>query len=219
MNQTIQLQDRRWRRVEWINRIPLALSAIVLADAAWPRLEASAAWDRAFAAAEIAIAGLLVVTLIVSWRRRHRTAAATIGWIDLVAGVMVLAEWADRLAHGHHWFSPILVTAVVTLAVGLANRPLSRRRERHRFLRLDDEGLRIRINRFRGFHLPWPDVASIERAGDLVRVHGRDGRLRRISLSRFDNGEEVAHALAEAATARGLAGPADDSGRRAGTER
>ncbi len=205
MAETILLQDRRWRRVEWLNRIPLALSAGVLAEAAWPRLAGTAARERAFATVELAAAALLVVTLVVSWRRRHRTAPATFGWIDLMAAAMLFAEWADRLAHGHKWFSPVLLTAVVTLAVGLANRPLGRIQERRRFLSLDDEGLRFRLNRFRSFRLAWSEVASIEKEGEVVRIHGHDGRVRRIPLGRLDNGEEVARALAEAAADRGVA--------------
>ncbi len=207
VTETIFLQDGRRRRVEWLNRIPLAVSAVLLADAALPRLEGVAAREKVLAGAELAAAGVLVLVLLVSWRRRHRAAPTTIGWIDLAAAAMLFAEWADRLAHGHKWFSPVFVTALATAAIGVANRPLTRHRERRRILRLDDEGIGFRLNRLRGFRLAWSEVASIERTDRLLRIRGRDGRERRIDLGRLDNADEVASALARAAAERGLATP------------
>lgn len=203
MAQTIFLQDARQRRVEWLNRIPLAVSAVVLADAALPRLDGSPVRERILAGAELAAAVLLVIILAVSWRRRRRTASA-FGWVDLAAAAMLFTEWADQLAHGHRWFTPVFVTAVVMLAIGLANRPLLRYQQRRRVLRLDDDGIRFRLNRLRGFRLAWPELASIERRGTTLRLHRRHGRDRRIDLGRLDNADEVARALARAAAERGV---------------
>jgi hypothetical protein len=203
MTETIFLQDRRLRQLEWLTRIPLALSAEVLAKAALPRLHGASALDRAFAGAELAAAALVVVVLVVAWRRRHGTPWA-FGWIDVAAAAMLLAEWGDRLAHGGKWLSPVLLTAVFTLAVGLADRPLARLRKRRRVLRLDEEGLHFRFTRLRRFDVPWPEVASMERDGRTFRIRRRHGRERRIDLGRLDNRDHVARALATAAAARGI---------------
>lgn len=93
VTETILLQDRRRRLANWLNRIPLALSAVVLAEAALPRLEAGAGREVAFAAAELVAAVLLVIVLVVAWRRRHRGSSG-FGWIDLTAAERGLAARA-----------------------------------------------------------------------------------------------------------------------------
>ena len=204
MAETLQLQDRRLRRAEWIQRIPLALSALVLAEAALPRLAGPARGDQLFAVAELATAVLLVVVLGVAWRQRHRPPAA-LGWVDLAAAAMLFAEWGDRLAHGGKRFSPVLLTALVALALGLGYRPFLRFQEGRRCVRIDEEGLRFRLSLLRRFVLSWPDLASVERSGAALVLHRRDGREHRIPLGRLDNGEEVARRVTAAAARVGVA--------------
>lgn len=199
--QTLYLEDRHLLWVEWINRGMLALSAIVLADSALKRLAVPEARERIFAAIELGVSALVVLVLLLAWRRRSK-APPPVGWVDLVAAAMLLSEWGDRLAHGGKWLSPVLLTALLTLAVGSS--PFVRLQKRRRFLRVGDEEIRYRLSWLRRFKVRWEEVDSLDTSGKQVRIRRRDGRELRIDLRRLDNRAAVTRLLAGAAASRGL---------------
>jgi hypothetical protein len=202
-SETIYLEDRRLRQVEWLNRGVLALSTLVLADSALSRLATPSLRERIFAGVELAACALLVAVLVIAWRRRKQ-APTRVGWVDVVAAAMLFSEWGDRLAHSGKWFSPVLLTALLTLAAGVGYSPFVRLQKRRRFLRVGDEGIRYRLSWLHRFKVRWEEVDSLDASGDQVRIRRRDGREHRIDLRRLDNRAAVTRLLAGAGASRGL---------------
>ena len=108
---------------------------------------------------------------------------------------------AEVLEHYHltgHIRRPAVLTAIVTLILGLAHGRLERISERRRAMRVEDEGIHIGGRFFQTFRARWEEVTSIDVGERHVSIKTHDGRERKLDLADLQGPEHVRGALAEA---------------------
>ena len=94
----------------------------------------------------------------------------------------------------------MLMTAVVTLALGLFHGRLARWGERRRALRISGEDLYFGGRPFRAFRARLRDLAAFELDPSRAVIRTRSGRVRRLDLADLDNADEVRRALEQLRT-------------------
>lgn len=204
----IFLDDKALKRMELVDRIQLMVAAGALVLSSLERFQQPGTKDLVLAALQ-AITSLTVIGFVVAWMaKRHVPSASRVGWLDLMAGVMLLVEWGDRVIHGGKLFSAVFCQAAVFITLGLLQARITERRQLRRSVRVDDDGLTVQRSRFRRFRVAWNDVASVVREPRAISITLRNGKDRRISLGRFENGDDVAQFILHHADARGVATPA-----------
>lgn len=204
--QVVFLDDVRLERHELFDRLQLAVAAMALVMASVERLRQPAAKDLLLAVLQLAVS-LLVIGSVLAWvRTRHAPSAAKIGWLDLLAGAMLLVEWADRYRGDGKVVTPVLCQAVVFLLLGAFQRRIANRRAHSRWVRIDDTGIRVRRSAIRRAALAWDEIAAVDREPEAIRITRWDGSVWRLPLRRYRNGDDAARLVVEAAASRGLAG-------------
>lgn len=155
------------------------------------------------AAVEIGTSAMLIATLARSLAatRRHRPGeprhAHRVDWIDIWAAGVLFAEAAERWHLTHHISRPTILTALVTLGLGLFHQRLATFRQRRRILRITSDGIFVSGKPFRGLSAAWRDMASITITGHVAEVRTRGGRVRRVDLNDLENADDVRAAFAE----------------------
>jgi len=201
----VYLDDTRLERYALFDRIQLAGAALALVLTSLERLRLPATKDLVLGTLQLATS-LAVIAFVVAWARsRHAPSTARVGWLDIVAGLMLLVEWADRCLQSGQVITPVLFQAAIFIVLGLLHARLAKRRKSRRHVRVDDEGIRIRRSAIRRRSIAWSEVASVSREPQAIRITRLDGTAWRIRLGRYKNGEEVARLVLNAAAARGLA--------------
>jgi hypothetical protein len=159
----------------------------------------------ALALFEIATSALLIGTVARELRAVTRPAGPSahaahhgIDWVHVFAAAVLLAEVMEHYHLTHHIRRPTLLTAFLTLGLGLFHARLQRLSERRRALRVDDEGLQIGGNFFRTFRARWEEIASIEVGDRYASIKTADGRERRLNLADLHGAGQVRAALADA---------------------
>jgi len=204
----IYLKDKRREMALWASKAQHAVAGFPLLFAGIHHLSDEA--ERPLALLEIAIAGLVLGTLVFELRAwRHHTKHGTehhpaVGWFDLAAAAMLMFE----AFHGAHtkpgYLRPPFFTAVVTLALGLSHGRLHHWQTRRRHLTVDETGLKFRISPVRRFSVQWNELSSMDFHGNRADFDYRSGRQRSLDLGRYRNAEEVRRALLEHAQANGV---------------
>jgi hypothetical protein len=147
---------------------------------------------------ECAAGAALAVVIAREARQRFRKGreegAHGRNWVSLFAGVVLLLDWYLGVRGGGKVISPSLVTAGIAFLQPRLD-ALARRR---RALRITGDGLDLRLGRFRRLHARWRDVLRVEASGAELRLVLNDGGVRRISLRRVSNREQVVGAALEA---------------------
>jgi hypothetical protein len=124
--------------------------------------------------------------------RRGRRLGRRVRWIDLLAAMLLALEGADLVANGRRPGYLYFVAALMTATVGLFGHRLRVRR----LLRMTDDDLSVRLNRFRGFTVRWDDVQSASMGPDMIVIRTRD-RVRRLRRSNIGNWCAVSSVLHE----------------------
>ncbi|HEX2189617.1 MAG TPA: hypothetical protein VHG51_11995 [Longimicrobiaceae bacterium] len=213
---TVLLDDRRAALAQRAETATQAGAALSLVSAALAGLPAPDPEGAALAAVELLAAALLVAAIVRELLRRPGAAEeAGIGWVSVFAAAALFAEAYHGVYTGGRLSRPTLAMAAVTLAVGLANPWIARRRAEMSFVRVDDRGMEYRASRLRGFRLAWAELASVECDASRITLRTTAGATRRVRLGRYRNGGEAAALLLERAALRGIPGapPAEDPGR------
>jgi hypothetical protein len=195
---------RHDERAQLVQKFQHAVPAVMLLGAGVQGLmhgeQGFAFW---LAVGELAVSGLLLRTLakeIAAARRpRHGSHAPHAGhhhgvdWFDIFAAGVLTAEALEHWHVHHHLPRPTLLTAAVTLALGLFHGRLAAHR---RVLRIDAAGIRIRGRSFfRRFSASWQDIERIDLEEGKARIVLHSGRERRLHLKDFPNAPEVRDAL------------------------
>ena len=109
------------------------------------------------------------------------------------------AEVLEHWVQTHHIRRPAVLTAILTLGLGVFHGRLTRFSEGRRVMRLDDQGIHI-AGRFvfQAFRAPWSDIASIEVEERHARIKTRDGRQKSLNLADLLDAGQVRAALEEA---------------------
>ena len=204
----VPLLSRRQQRGQAVQKLNHAIPAAgLIANGLQALRDGAHGFELALAAVEIGTSAILVAMIVRSVReaRRHGTVglhhAQGIDWIDIWAAAVLFAEAAERWHLKHHVPRPTLVTALLTLGMGLFHDRITGFGRRRRGLRLTDEGIYVGGRPFAGFTAKWPDVAAITVTERAAEIRTRTGRVRRIDLADLQNAEAVRSAL-EAARLR-----------------
>jgi hypothetical protein len=205
---TVPLKSKRRERALAVQKFQHAIPAVPLL---FTGLQALQAGEHGFALAlalfEIGTSVMLLGTVVREIRtlRRPRPHAAHahhgVDWVHFFAASVLVAEVLEHYHLTHHIRRPAVLTAIITLALGLSHGHLTRFGESRRVMRLDDEGLHIG-GKFvwQVFRARWADITSIVVADQVARITTRDGRERKLNLADLHGAAEVRAALAEAVT-------------------
>ncbi|MEO7218833.1 MAG: hypothetical protein ABI026_11620 [Gemmatimonadaceae bacterium] len=208
-NRIVHLEDSRMHRRERAELATQAMAAFTLLNAAFASQKAGETGIflivNVVAGAALAIA---VVRSIINMRRNRDAVSAPINIVGVFGGLATIAEGMDKLhkadfTFGHKHFA----LGTVTVLLGLVTTALAMmmgRVERHRVLAISDEGIRMRLNKFRRFKVLWKDVAELRLTAAEARVIDAEGKVRVVPLARLVNSGEVAEALSHAFSARGV---------------
>lgn len=205
---TILLEDRRAEvaaLVEWVTQ---GAAAVTLLHSGMNGFAAPGAGGLVLAGVEVATAVALLAAIFREVRlHRHPREEAEepgISWTGLLAAAVLFVECAHSVLTGGTLSLAKLAMGGVTLVQALLQPRIAARRQSRRFLRVSAAGIELGTSRVRRFSVPWSEVAAVRIDGGHVVVETRTGEERRIRLSRYHNGGEIAELLRESAAPRGL---------------
>jgi hypothetical protein len=150
---------------------------------------------------EIVTSGALLVTVaqVIRTVRRRGNAmpghSRGIDWGHMWAAAVLFAELAERWHLHHHVARPILLTALVTLALGFFHAPMMAAAQRRRSLRLSDTDLYVSARPFSRFKARLTDIQHIRLTDRAAEIRARSGRTQRIDLADLHNAPQVREAL------------------------
>lgn len=197
----VYLDDKRRQFAQMVGKIQHAVAGFPLLAIGIDKL--SKGEELPVAAAEVGIAIVVLGTFLVELRAaiRHTKHGAAhshpkVGWFDLAAGALLIYEAFHGAHHKPGYLRPQFFTGVATIALGLMHTRLNAFASRKRYLKLDDTGIEYRM-RFRGWSIPWGELASVDLSGrDAVFVR-TDGERCTIEFGRFHNHDAIRRAIAD----------------------
>jgi hypothetical protein len=208
-NRVVHLEDARMRRRERGELATEGLAAFTLLSAVQTSYE-HGGMDAFMVLNAIAGAALAIVVIrgIINLRRNRDASSPGTSVIGVFGGLATLAEGVHRLhtaqfTFGHRHFALGVLTTfagLLTTAVAL----MMERLEHRRALTISDDGIRMRLNRFRRFDVPWTDIVEINLTEKEARLVSSSAKARIVPLGRLVNREEVSEALIQAAEIRGV---------------
>ena len=197
---------RRRERGELVTEGIAAFTLLSAVQASYERGEV----DAFLVLNAIAGAALAIVVLrgIVNLRRDRDASSSGVSVIGVFGGLATIAEGLHKLhtaqfTFGHKHFA----LGVFTILVGLLTTAIAlmmERLEHRRALSIADDGIRMRLNKFRRFHVTWADIVEMRTGEKDVRLISSNGKARIVPLGRLVNRDEVTEALVAAAEARGV---------------
>jgi hypothetical protein len=200
----VLLQSRRLERAQLLQKMNHAIPAAGLLVTGMQALgEGVEGAGLALAVVEIVTSAMLIVTFARGARSARQRGPRAHGpshgvdWIDIWAAAVLFAEVAERWHLTRHLSRPTILTAIITLALGLFHGRIAASLQRRRAVRITADGIYVRARPFRGLTARWADVASISIAGQVAEVRTRGGRARRVDLTDLRNADEVRAAFVE----------------------
>jgi len=196
--------SRRQERGQLLQKMNHVIPAAGLAAAGARALaEGTSGLDLALAVVEIVTTAFLAVSIVQTLRARRQPASHhqkphRIDWIDLWSAGVLFAEAAERWHVNHHLARPTILTALVTLALGLFHGRILAFGQSRRGLRISSDGVSVAGRPFRRFQARWPEIASITLSERFAEIRARPGRVRRIDLQDLHNADSVRAALEDA---------------------
>lgn len=203
---TVPLRSKRRERAQALQKFQHVIPAVPLLLAG---LQAIRSGERGFGFAlgvfEMGTSVLLLATMVREIRamRRPRIPAAPahygVDWIEIFAAGVLTAEVLEHWHLTHHIRRPAVLTALLSLGMGLFHGRIKRISEGRRVMRVEDEGIHIGGRPFsRAFRASWTEIASIDVGERRARITTRDGRTRSLNLADLHDAGDVRAALEEA---------------------
>lgn len=198
---TIYLDAHAMRRHERLSALKEAAGAVLLLSTGVDALTAGG------------VSGLVILDFLVGAGvlgvairelQRGRKLGVVVRWLDVGVGGLLIAEAMHLTDEGHHHQSLILLyygTGLAYCLAGVFHRQLGRRR----YVRIDDDGIQVRLNLIRRFRLSWPDIVRVVGYDSRVEIHTRTGGRYEIEERYLPNLREVRALLLERASGRGIA--------------
>ena len=204
MQRIIILQDRRLERVMKFQVVQDLIGVAALLPSALANITRGGSMWSAFGGIELIVAAAALVSGVRDMRTRGMR--GRIGWLNVLAGALLIAESAIPIAAGGKLFRPSLLAGVAALLLGLNQGRLDAFRTTRRRIVLDDDGVNIRTSPLRTFRVSWSELKAIEVGAAAVTLTATDGRRCTLRLRRYDNAAEICAGLAQAAETRAIAG-------------
>ncbi|HMC78725.1 MAG TPA: hypothetical protein VKH34_16370 [Vicinamibacterales bacterium] len=203
---TVPLRSKRRERAQAVQKFQHAIPAAPLLFAGLQAIRGGAhGLELALAIFEIATSALLLGTVAREVRTLRRPAEHSahashhgVDWVHIFAACVLVAEVLEHYHLTHHIRRPTVVTALVTLALGLFHGRLQRLHERRRVLRVEDEGIHVGGRFFQSFRAKWEHIASIDLGDRHASIKTHDGRERKLNLADLHGADEVRAVLADA---------------------
>jgi hypothetical protein len=202
---SVPLRSKRREKAQAFQKFQHAIPAVPLLMAG---VQAIRNGEHGFALAlgffEVATSVALLGTVVREIRAMGRPKVHTehahhgVDWVHIFAAAVLVAEVLEHYHVTGHIRRPTILTAIVTLALGLGHGRLQRFAERRRVLRVEDDHLHVAGRPFRTLRARWADVSSIEVGEKYAQIRTVDGRERKLDLSDLHGAEHVRTALAEA---------------------
>lgn len=198
---TVPLRSKRREQVQAFQKFQHAIPAVPLLMAGIQAIrdgEHGLALALGFfeVATSVALLGTVVREIRAMGRPKPHTEHAHHGvdWVHIFAAAVLVAEVLEHYHVTGHIRRPMILTAIVTLALGLGHGRLQGRR----VLRVEDDHLHVAGRPFRTLRARWADVSSIDVGEKYAQITTVDGRERKLDLSDLHGAEHVRTALAEA---------------------
>jgi hypothetical protein len=195
----VRLSDKRLRAFERFQIIQDVASVAALVPAAIARSHATDPLMRGLAWVEFAAVAVLVVATIQELRDGDDDITG-ISWTNIIVGALIITESLVQTHEGAKLGRPALLAGISSVVLGFFQNHLRKRRAGRRSIRITDEGIAIRLGKFRRFERPWSEIERIEDRGDTIVVIPTSGRARRVNLKRYDNSDEIRAAFADCRT-------------------
>jgi hypothetical protein len=202
----IPMRSRRRDRGLLLQKLQHAIPAVPLLLQGFRTLRTGAhGFELALAVAEVVTSAFLLTTVVRALRDTRRDSAGHgshgphgVDWAHIWAAGVLFAEAGERWHLRHHIARPTILTALVTLGLGLFHGRLVAFGERRGSLRIDESGVHVPRRPFGTFTVSWKDVTAISVTDREATIRARDGRMRRINLLDLHNAIDVRRALAVA---------------------
>lgn len=182
-----------------MQKLTHVLPAVMLLGAGVSRLKAGEqGFGLVLAVAELAVSALLLRTLakeIAAAQKAHAHPHTGMDLFEVFAAGVLALEALEHWHHTGHLPRPTVLTALLTLALGLFHRQFTNFIGPRRSLRIEPEGIRLRTRFRHPFLAPWSDIESIDVDESKARIVARGGRERSIDLTDLRNASEVRAAL------------------------
>ncbi|HEY1911454.1 MAG TPA: hypothetical protein VGG73_11070 [Vicinamibacterales bacterium] len=205
----VPLHSRRRDRLELLQKLQDVIPAAGLIGVAWQALTSGAVGlDLALGVIEFVTGTMLIATFLNGALELSHRAPATpelathsgsrVDWSKIWAAAVLFAEAAERWHTHHRVAGPTILTAVVTLGLGIFSSWFTARHERRRTLRVTQDHLYVGGAKFRRFQARWDEIAAIELTATHAIIRTSRGRRRRLNLRDLDHAPAVRSALQQA---------------------
>ena len=210
---TISLDDKRKRLGVWWQKMQHVIGGVPLLLAGVHCLQAPSRGGHWLAIVEIVMAASLLALFVRDVRAealRHLTNRKLAEpftrphphkgpeWFDVTAGALLIVEAVLSMQPGSKplYQHALLYLGLSTVLTGLLHGTLANLSWKRRFIRVDDEGLHVRLSRFTRFDASWTDVIDI-RLGERNAIVVTKSGSHTIPLSRYLNARDITNALAD----------------------
>ena len=197
---TIFIDAHAMRRHQRLSALKECFAALLLLQAGWSR---TAAFGLSLLSGFNWVVGFGLLCVGAVEIKRGKKFGAWVRWFDVSVGILLIALGLNLAAEGHH--RAILIDGyyglgALYLLVGVFHHQLGRRR----YVRLDDDGVQVRLNLFRAFRLPWPDISRVVGQQDSIEIFAK-GQRYEIDRWYVPNLDEVKALMLDRASGRGIA--------------
>ena len=197
---TIFIDAHAMRRHQRVSALKEFLAAVLLLQAGWTDL--SDGGFPALAAIDV-MAGLAVLAVATVELARAKKFGDWVRWVDIAVGGLLALEGVTLATQGHP-DRPLIAgyygLGVLYVLAGIFHRQLGWRR----YVRLDDDGIRVRMTPLRRFRLAWPDISRVVGHPDSIEVFAK-GQRYEIDRRYVPNLDEIRELMLERASGRGIA--------------
>ncbi|MEO5510110.1 MAG: hypothetical protein ABIV28_09190 [Longimicrobiales bacterium] len=196
----VQLHDRRAKIAERMQIGQNIASAVVLVPAGLSRIHAADPLERMLAYGELTAVAVLFITTVRELRD-HSDKMTGVSWSNLGAGIALVFESLLQTYAGEHrkWFTPAMLTGITSIFLGLMQARLRAKKTRLRRIVISDDGLDVRLSKFRKWKFAWSEIRNIELTPRHIRIVPVQGKPRSIRMRFYTNGDEIRGALEVAA--------------------
>lgn len=198
---TIFIDAHAMRRHERVSALKECLAAVILVQAGWK--DVSSTGTTLLSILDLVV-GFGVLGIGVVELRRGKKFGSWVRWFDIAVGGLMALEGLTLATEGHHHLALIYGyygLGVAYVLLGIFHKQLGRRR----YVRMDDDGVQVRMTPFRRFRLGWPEISRVVGHADSIEVFAKGNKRYVIARRYVPNLDEIREMMLERASGRGIA--------------